>query len=81
MVVFLAIFFECRQPRDVGSVPPGVYHTVKPHQTFWRICKTYGVEMEEGARINSIKDKSKREVGHRIFIPGRHDGPVGRYLC
>ncbi len=48
----------------------GVYHKVEPHQTLWRICKTYGVDMEEVARINRIKDKNKIKVGQRIFIPG-----------
>jgi murein DD-endopeptidase MepM/ murein hydrolase activator NlpD len=48
----------------------GVYHTVKRHQTFWRICKTYGVDMEEAARINGIQDKNRIQVGQRIFIPG-----------
>ncbi len=48
----------------------GVYHTVERHQTLWRICKTYGVEMDEVARVNGIRDKSRIEVGQRIFIPG-----------
>jgi murein DD-endopeptidase MepM/ murein hydrolase activator NlpD len=48
----------------------GVYHTVESHQTFWRICKTYGVDMEGVARINGIRDKSKIQVDQRIFIPG-----------
>ena len=56
--------------RDIGRGQRGVYHTVKRHQTFWRICKTYGVDMNEVARINGIKDKTKIEVGQRIFIPG-----------
>jgi lipoprotein NlpD len=77
MVVLLAASFGCRHPtgggplaRDVGRGQRGVYHTVKRHQTFWRICKTYGVDMNEVARINGIKDKTKIEVGQRIFIPG-----------
>jgi murein DD-endopeptidase MepM/ murein hydrolase activator NlpD len=56
--------------RGVDHAQRGVYHTVKRHQTFWRICKTYGVDMEEVARVNGIKDKTKIEVGQHIFIPG-----------
>jgi len=70
MVVLLLFSVGCRHPRNVGSNQRGVYHIVKRHQTFWRICKTYGVDMEEVARINGIKDKTKIKVGQRIFIPG-----------
>lgn len=67
--LLLAIFSTCR------SVSPsypraGVYHTVKRHQTLWRICKTYGVDINEVARINHIRDPSRIRVGQRIFIPG-----------
>ena len=71
MVLLVLISVGCRhRPGGVGRAQRGVYHTVKRHQTFWRICKTYGVDMEEVARINGIKDKTKIEVGQRIFIPG-----------
>ena len=48
----------------------GVYHTVKRHQTLWRICKTYDVNMAHVAKVNGIKDVSKIRVGQKIFIPG-----------
>ncbi|MFB0505330.1 MAG: peptidoglycan DD-metalloendopeptidase family protein [Thermodesulfobacteriota bacterium] len=71
LAIFLlfAILGECR------SIPPsypgeGVYHTVKRHQTLWRISKTYGVDMDEVARVNHIPDPSKIRVGQRILIPG-----------
>jgi murein DD-endopeptidase MepM/ murein hydrolase activator NlpD len=70
IVIFVAVGFGCRHPRELAKEQPGVYHTVKRHQTFWRICKTYGVDMDEVARINGINDKTKIEVGQRIFIPG-----------
>ncbi|MCJ7664279.1 MAG: LysM peptidoglycan-binding domain-containing M23 family metallopeptidase [Desulfobacterales bacterium] len=56
--------------RDVDRGQRGVYHIVKRHQSFWRICKSYNVDMDEVARINGIKDKTKIKVGQRIFIPG-----------
>ncbi len=48
----------------------GVYHMVERHQTFYRICKTYGVDLKEVASLNRISDPSKIQTGQRIFIPG-----------
>ena len=71
MIIFLlfAILYSCR------SVSPsypraGVYHRVKRHQTLWRICKTYGVDIDEVARVNHIRDPSRIREGQKIFIPG-----------
>jgi len=47
----------------------GVYHVVERHQTLYRICKTYGVDLKEIASLNGITDPSKIETGQRIFIP------------
>jgi len=55
------------------SPPPGrkgVYHVVERHQTLYRICKTYGVDLKWVASLNGIPDPSKIETGQRIFIPG-----------
>jgi murein DD-endopeptidase MepM/ murein hydrolase activator NlpD len=57
-----------RQEKKV--VRKGVYHVVKRHQTLYRICKTYGVDIKEVASSNGITDPSKIDVGQRIFIPG-----------
>jgi LysM repeat protein len=56
--------------RPSPSFDKGVYHVVERHQTLYRICKTYQVDMERVASINEISDPSKIEVGQRIFIPG-----------
>jgi murein DD-endopeptidase MepM/ murein hydrolase activator NlpD len=48
----------------------GVYHVVERHQTFYRICKTYGVDLKEVSSFNGISDPSKIQTGQRIFIPG-----------
>ena len=48
----------------------GVYHVVERHQTLYRICKTYGVDLKGVASLNGISDPSKIETGQRIFIPG-----------
>ena len=55
------------------SPPPGrkgVYNVVERHQTLYRICKTYGVDLKGVASLNGIPDPSKIETGQRIFIPG-----------
>jgi murein DD-endopeptidase MepM/ murein hydrolase activator NlpD len=48
----------------------GIYHLVERHQTLYRICKTYGVDIKEVASPNGITDPSKIQTGQRIFIPG-----------
>jgi murein DD-endopeptidase MepM/ murein hydrolase activator NlpD len=48
----------------------GVYHVVERHQTLYRICKTYGIDLKAVASLNGIPDPSKIETGQRIFIPG-----------
>jgi murein DD-endopeptidase MepM/ murein hydrolase activator NlpD len=48
----------------------GVYHVVERHQTLYRICKTYRVDLKEVASLNRIADPSKIETGQRIFMPG-----------
>jgi murein DD-endopeptidase MepM/ murein hydrolase activator NlpD len=48
----------------------GVYHVVERHQTLYRICKTYGVDLKKIAFLNGISDPSKIEAGQRIFVAG-----------
>jgi murein DD-endopeptidase MepM/ murein hydrolase activator NlpD len=47
----------------------GIYHGVEKHQTLYRICKTYGVDIKEVATVNGISDQGQIRVGQRIFIP------------
>jgi murein DD-endopeptidase MepM/ murein hydrolase activator NlpD len=59
----------------IEKAPPppekkGIYHVVEKHQTLYRICKTYGVDIKEVASLNGITDPSKMQTGQRIFIPG-----------
>lgn len=53
-----------------GCAASGVYHTVGSGETLWRICKTYGVPLQDVAEINDIKDPTEIERGRKIFIPG-----------
>ena len=43
---------------------------MEKHQTLYRICKTYGVDIKGVASLNGITDPSKIQTGQRIFIPG-----------
>jgi murein DD-endopeptidase MepM/ murein hydrolase activator NlpD len=48
----------------------GIYHVVEKKQTLWRICRAYGVNMQDVAEINDIRDVTKIRIGQKIFIPG-----------
>jgi murein DD-endopeptidase MepM/ murein hydrolase activator NlpD len=43
---------------------------VERHQTLYRICKTYGVDIKEVSSLNGVADPGKIQTGQRIFIPG-----------
>lgn len=47
----------------------GIYHTVKPGQTLYRISRTYEVNENYLARVNGISDPSQLPIGTRLFIP------------
>ena len=60
-------------PVERPSPPPykkGAYHVVERHQTLYRICKTYGVDLKEVSSLNGISDPGKIQTGQRVFIPG-----------
>ncbi|NIP49280.1 MAG: LysM peptidoglycan-binding domain-containing protein, partial [Gammaproteobacteria bacterium] len=42
-----------------ACAPTGIYHTVKPGQTLYRIAMTYDVDEDRLARINRIKDPTQ----------------------
>jgi murein DD-endopeptidase MepM/ murein hydrolase activator NlpD len=74
ILVILSLSGCTRHRVVIGRAPPpekrGVYHVVEKHQTLYRICKTYGVNLKEVASLNGIVDPSKIQAGQRIFIPG-----------
>jgi murein DD-endopeptidase MepM/ murein hydrolase activator NlpD len=53
-----------------GGVAHGIYHTVKPKETLWRIAKTYGINLQTLAEINNIDEPAQLTVGKKLFIPG-----------
>ena len=59
-------------PRVEVSTPesPSVYHIVQPGQTLWSISQSYGVTVEELARLNNIEDPNNLLVNRRLLIPG-----------
>jgi murein DD-endopeptidase MepM/ murein hydrolase activator NlpD len=76
LISAIVLISSCAQRRVPTERHPGrpvrkgVYHVVERHQTLYRICKTYGVDIKEVAYLNGIADHSKIQVGQRIFIPG-----------
>jgi len=82
--IFLTLFFisavfflnTCARHKVLLEKPSptperkGVYHVVERHQTLYRICKTYGVDLKAVSFFNGISDPSKIQTGQRIFITG-----------
>lgn len=48
----------------------GIYHTVRPGQTLYRISRTYHINEATLARVNHITDPTQLRAGTRLFIPG-----------
>jgi lipoprotein NlpD len=61
-------YLETESPS--GGVARGIYHTIKPKETLWRIAKTYGINLQTLAEINNIDEPAQITVGQKIFIPG-----------
>lgn len=53
-----------------GCAGPGVYHRVGKGETLWRISKTYGVDIQDVAELNNIRDHTEIKTGSLLFIPG-----------
>ncbi len=54
----------------LSACEAGIYHTVKPGQTLYRISRTYEVNEDYLARVNGISDPSQMPIGTRLFVPG-----------
>jgi lipoprotein NlpD len=53
----------------LSCAPTGIYHTVQPGQTLYRIARTYEIDEERLASINHIKDPTQLRANQRLFIP------------
>lgn len=52
---------------------PGVYHTVQPGETVWRIARRYDADLDAVRRANGIDDVRAVGVGTRLWIPAPGD--------
>lgn len=48
----------------------GVSHKVGKGETLWGIAHAYGVDLQDLAEANNIKDPTQIKKGQRLFIPG-----------
>lgn len=53
-----------------SCAPTGIYHTVQPGQTLYRIALTYDIDEARLARINNIKDPKQLKANQKVYIPG-----------
>ena len=53
-----------------ACAPTGIYHTVQPGQTLYRIAKTYDIDEAYLARTNRINDPTQLKVSQKLYIPG-----------
>jgi len=67
-LVFLGTLVSC-QSLPSNNYRAGVYHTVRPGQTLYRIAKTYDVDVATLMRANHIGDASQLGVGRQLWIP------------
>jgi len=66
-----ALFGKAKPPLlEKPGQAPGIYHSVQKKDSLWKICKAYGVSLQEVAELNNIKNTSQIKVGDKIFIPG-----------
>jgi len=61
---------EAEPPVAGDLATPGVFHSVEPGQTLWRIARTYGVSPELLATVNELEDPTVIDAGQRLFVPG-----------
>ena len=47
----------------------GIYHTVRPGENLYSICRAYGADLQEVAEINGIDDVGLIRTGQRLFVP------------
>jgi len=83
LLVAIAAYFmsSCTATRPVAEISAyegggypygrqGVYHSVAPGETLWRISKMYDVDIETIKSANEISDVRGIEIGKELYIPG-----------
>ena len=66
VAIFLFLGLFCL---SLCACEAGVYHTVKPGQTLYRISRTYKINEAYLARVNGISDPSQLKIGTRLYVP------------
>src|SRR3989304_667027 len=70
LIALLMTAYLCVAGCAAGPSHKGVFHRVDKGETLWRIAHTYGVDLQDLAETNNIKDPTRIETGQRLFIPG-----------
>jgi len=52
-----------------GLIRQGMYHSVAPGETIWRIAQMYDVDVETIKQINRIRNVRDLDIGKRLYIP------------
>lgn len=66
LFVLLFLFTGCATSFD----SKGIYHKVRKGENLFWIARSYGVELQDLAEINNLKDaEPKLTVGERLYIP------------
>ena len=47
----------------------GIYHSVAPGETLWRIAKMYDVDVETLKKVNEVYDVTDINIGKKLYIP------------
>lgn len=61
--------FVPAEPVRQVSAMHGLYHTVAPRETLYRISQTYGVSIEDIMKANRLKDPNRIRKGQALYIP------------
>mgnify|MGYP001619459834 CR=1 FL=1 len=70
VIVFLITTYLCVAGCATTHSNKGVFHKVGKGETLWGIAHAYGVDLQDLAEANNIKDHTQIEKGQRLFIPG-----------
>ena len=54
---------------DASHAPRGLYHSVAPGETLWRIARMYDVNVSTIKEANRIANVKKLDIGRELYIP------------
>ncbi|HQP91344.1 MAG TPA: N-acetylmuramoyl-L-alanine amidase [Candidatus Omnitrophota bacterium] len=56
-------------PLDTSFVRQGIYHTIGPAETVYRISRMYDVSIDSILSANHISDPKELRIGQKLYIP------------